>query len=468
MEYIELRFSQFLEENSLIDKNDRILIAFSGGPDSVFLFYLLNKFKETFDIEIALFHLNHMLRGDESDMDENFSKNFADEYNLKFFLRRENIGKFAEKNRISVEEAGRKLRYAFLNDIAKNANFNKIATAHHFDDQVETFFLSLFRGKSLRSFEGIRLKQGNLIRPILIFNKNEILEYLSYNNLDFIIDSSNTSNRFLRNRIRNILVPFIEDNFSSDFKKHIVHFSGQVKDLNLFIEEYLENFMKNVAKVYEDNIKIPVSSFPENGFIRLELFKKIFSILGNFNYSGKVLTELEKFIKFSRGKFIFQNIIFYKEYDYILVTKNISENILQTEDIKNCGKFYLDDNSILTIFKMDSLPENFTVKGNMVEFVDYMKVKFPLRVRYFQNGDRFQPLGLRNRQKLKDFFINNKIPKRLRNKIPLLIDAEDNIIWVVGYRISEKIKIDKNSKEFLKFEYGNNSSSKFKVQRSKL
>ena len=455
MEQIEAKFLHFVDENCLIDKNDKILIAFSGGPDSVFLFYLLNKFKEEFNIEIALFHLNHSLRGEESKRDEKFSINFAEKYNTNLFLRKENVGKFAEKNRMSIEEAGRKLRYALLNDIAQNANFNKIATAHHFDDQVETFFLSLFRGKSLKSFEGIRLRQNNLIRPVLIFSKNEIFKYLKLSHLDYVIDSSNDSNRFLRNRIRNILLPFIEENFTPNFKKHIVDFSEQVKELNLFIEQYLDDFIKNVAEVYDNNIKIPVSSFPDNRFIRLELFKKIFLVLYNFNYSGKVLTELDKFIKFSRGKFIFQNIIFYKEYDYIFVTKSSSENILQTEDIENCGKFYLDDNSILTIFKTDSLPENFTAKSSTVEFVDYMKVKFPLKVRYFQKGDRFQPLGLRNRQKLKDFFINNKIPKRLRSKIPLLIDNEEEIIWVVGYRISEKIKIDKNSKEFLKFEYGN-------------
>jgi tRNA(Ile)-lysidine synthase len=437
MDYFE-KFEKFIQENKLINYSDRILIAFSGGADSVFLTEFLIKISKNYNLELGLFHLNHLLRGKYSDNDENFSINFAKNHNLHIFTEKFDIKTYSKQNKLSLEEAGRIIRYKLLDEIALKNNFNKIATAHNYDDQIETFFLNIFRGRSIRSFESIRLFYRNIIRPILIFSKKEIILYLRNNNIDFVTDYSNFDKNFLRNKIRLDLLPYMEKIFSDNFKQNIFNLTSQIKELNNFLEHEIVKLFDIAIKAEKNGYRLYISQLPSNNFILVEILKKLFKQLDCYEYNNKILTNLIKFIKDSQGKFIFQNIEFYKEYETVFIQKKI-----------------LKESSPKLLLTEVSEKIDFHNKSQQIEYVDAEKLNHPLQIRYFKNGDRFMPLGLSSEIKLKDFFINQKIPVRLRKKIPLVIDNQGEIIWVTGYRISEKIKIDSFTKNIIKLEIKN-------------
>ncbi|MEO8399554.1 MAG: tRNA lysidine(34) synthetase TilS [Ignavibacteriaceae bacterium] len=212
MKKIEQKVLKFIDEKNLISKNDIVLVALSGGPDSVFLLYFLNKFKKRFQISIGVFHLNHKLRGKNSDDDLIFCKNLSDKMKIDFLSSAKNIKQFAKENKISIEEAGRKIRYEELHRIAEKNNYNKIATAHIADDNTETVLLNLIKGTGLKGISGIPIKRGNIIRPILILTKKEILEYLHYYEIDYRVDESNLSIDYERNFLRSEVIPLIKKN----------------------------------------------------------------------------------------------------------------------------------------------------------------------------------------------------------------------------------------------------------------
>ncbi len=431
---IEKKFLSFVKENNLITFNDSIILSFSGGADSVCLFHLFLKIRHVFNLKMALFHLNHNLRGKESLRDENFVISFAKKYKVTLFIESANVKSFSEKNGLSIEEAGRILRYDYLQKISKKNNFNKIATAHHLDDQLETFFINFFKARGLTSFEGIKVKQNNIIRPLLNVKKSEILNYCSENKLDFMFDSSNDNNEFLRNRIRNILLPFIKENFSVALEKSVTSLSSQAKHLNDFIENYMEIFFKNRVKTEEKKLMVEISAFHNNKFIRFEIYKKIFSHFCVFDYRHGNLSMLDNFIlsQSTTGIFKYKKIIFSKEYEKIVIYKE--QNEPQKKDL----------NLETKIFKKNELSNNFFQnpdKNGYLAYLDSDKIKFPLKIRYFKNGDRFVPLGMEGNTKLKKFFSNAKIPVRLRKETPLLVDSNDNILWVIPYRIDNRVKI---------------------------
>ncbi len=455
MNKIEEKFLNFIKNNNLIKSGESILVSFSGGADSIFLLTMLTLFKKKLNIkDIALFHLNHSLRGDESTRDQIFSHSVAKKHNIRIFSETLNVKNFSIENKMSIEAGGRLLRYQLLKKISSENGYDKIATAHNFDDQIENFFISLFRGRGITAFEGIKLKFSNIIRPIITFKKLEILQYLKESQTQFVEDSSNRKNYYLRNRIRNILIPFISENFSPAFEKHISNFSQNIGELSEFIEDSVSSIFDKIISPNNNGYNLLYKQLPMNRFIRFEIYKKIFAHFNNYNYRLSVLTELDKFIHSSKGVFTFQKIQFYKEYDNIFISlknsKNIDGSPTQTSLITGIGE-YAFKNFRLKIESVDSYPQ-LSEKGHLTEFFDFEKLLLPLEIRYYKGGERFQPLGIGSPKKLKDFFINSKIPLRKRREIPLLVDSSGEIVWVVGHRISEKVKISKESKNYLKTE----------------
>lgn len=214
-------FQKLIEEEKLVEENDKILVALSGGPDSVALLRLLLEIKDKYKIELGLCHINHMLRGENSDGDEEFCKRLSQYYKIPFYSLRANIEAYGKEKKIGLEEAGREIRYEFFNRISTQNSYNKIALAHNLDDNVETFLFRLIRGTGINGLKGIPVKRDKIIRPLLNTKKSDILDYLSNINQEYRIDESNNEKVYSRNKIRLDLIPYIEKEFNPNFKESI-------------------------------------------------------------------------------------------------------------------------------------------------------------------------------------------------------------------------------------------------------
>src|ERR1035438_5799483 len=233
MKKTEQKVLKFIDDNSLIQKGDKILVSLSGGPDSVFLLYFLKKYQKKFSVSLYAFHLNHLLRGKDAYLDEDFCKQICSSLNIPFFSVRKNVKQFAHKKKISIEEAGRILRYSELGKLLKKISFNSVATAHNCDDNAETVLLNLIKGTGLKGISGIPVKRDNIIRPILVLPKAEILKYLDLKKIKFRIDSSNFQIDLERNFIRHILLPLIRSKLNPSVDNAI--FNSSQKDLILIL-----------------------------------------------------------------------------------------------------------------------------------------------------------------------------------------------------------------------------------------
>ena len=217
---------------NLIENDDIIVVGFSGGPDSVFLVEMLKKLQHFFNFKIYLVHINHLLRGEDADSDENFSFEYAKKNNLEIFIKRIPVKEIAKEVGKTLEEVGREERYKFFFEIYEKVRATKIATAHNKDDQIETFLFRLIRGTSLQGLEGIKIKNNNVIRPISEIYKKDILEYLNKNEIQYKIDKTNFENEFTRNSIRLDLIPFIEERYNIKFKDKIFSLIEEIRENN--------------------------------------------------------------------------------------------------------------------------------------------------------------------------------------------------------------------------------------------
>lgn len=424
------KFIEFIETEELIQKNDKILIAFSGGPDSVALARLLMEIKKEYTLELGLCHINHNLRGKESDEDEEFCKEFSRKFNLEFFSLKADIVAYGKNNKLGLEEAGREIRYEFLQKTAGNNVYNKIALAHNLDDNVETFLFRLMRGTGLEGLKGIPIKRDNIVRPLLFMKKVEILSYLEDIKQEFRIDSSNNENVYTRNKIRLDLIPYIEKEFNPRFKDNI---NALIESVNCIKQSDL-NFsnLDEFFKYSKENQKSILYKMLKE--------KKLEISRGKIDEILKVI-EKDGYKKVSLGN----NFILKKTYNSI----EIIENKIGIKN-KEKEKIELDIPSKIGYngYNIEiKLVEEIEKNKNHFYF-DYEKLSFPIFVRSKEEGDKFLSKGMTSPKKLKKFFIDEKIDKDLRDKIPIIL-AKDEILLVGNLRKSSLGDLDSKSNKFL-------------------
>jgi tRNA(Ile)-lysidine synthase len=252
----EEKVIRFIRDNELIRSGDRILIALSGGADSVFLLHFLTKFKKKYKSELAVLHINHLIRGKNADEDEKFCREMCSKLDVKFYSVRKNVKLFAAKNKISVEEAGRILRYKTLNETARKYQYDKIATAHHLSDNAETVLLNLIKGTGLKGLSGIPVKRDNIIRPILSLSKEEITSYLQQNKILFRTDESNLSDDYERNFIRNNIIPLIKNRLNPSFEHALFNASAIIKSYYNYLTGKVNELVPNAVSFKESVLTI--------------------------------------------------------------------------------------------------------------------------------------------------------------------------------------------------------------------
>jgi len=449
------KFTEYIKQNTLFYKGDSIVIALSGGPDSVFLLYLLYLIKENWKLKIVVAHFNHLLRGNESNRDAKFSRLISKKLNFEFYSGKGDVNFFAKKKKLSIQEAARHLRYKFLYDILKKSNCKYIATAHTADDQAEEILLRLIRGTGISGISGIKPKNKAIIRPLLNFSKEEILFFLNTNNIKFCLDSSNFKDKYLRNKIRLKLMPFLKKNFNPNILKTL-----NKTALNLYYDyKFIENYLKAVLKTStislqkKEKITLSVSNFIKEPInIRTGLYKAALknAHLYSANISSKHLLSIDNLLFFQKSSSLIHLpafVVAKKEYNNLIFEKinSVEKNSDLTIFINAPGKYYLPDGKFFEI-KED---KGFNLEKNNDKihkklWISSSKATFPFLLRKRLPGDRFMPLGMENEFKLKDFFINRKIPLSKRNEVYLLIKNKE-IIAITGIEISEKYKIFNNN-----------------------
>lgn len=447
---IQTSFRENIQNNKLIEKNDTIIVGASGGPDSQFLIYLLKSIKDEYNLKIILAHLNHLHRK-EAINDENLVKETAHKLNLEFRVKRASMDDYATTHKISAEDAGRRLRYEFFNELASQYENSKIAIAHNKNDQAETVLMRLIRGTGLDGMVAMDFRNGNIIRPILSFSKDEIISYLDSNLIAYAIDKTNLSNDYTRNYIRNQIIPEFTT-INPKAVDAIYNLSMLLKEDLIIVDRSIDSLYKEVL-VLEDERQIlfDLSKFDQlEDFYQKRLLRKAIGKLKNNlkDISKKNIDEFLSLTTLATGKKIIKDDLeFIKNYKTYQLSK-VENNL----NIENFAFLSLDEEinfngKIIKATLVNSMGE----KSKNIAYFSFDKLKFPLKLRYRKNSDTFKPLGFNHNKKLKDFFIDQKIDRNLRDQIPIIL-SDDKIIWLIGFRQSEEFKVDKEDKNIIKIE----------------
>ena len=457
---LEKKVLDAITEYKLIEENDHIVVGVSGGPDSMALLYCLLEARKTIPFSIHIAHVNHGVRGEEARSDQLFVERISKELGLPYYTINVNMIEYGKERGITAEEAGRELRYGFFRDILERHGRGKIAVAHNMNDQAETLLMRIMRGTGPDGLKGMDYKSDDIIRPILGIDRKEIEDYIRQKGIETVLDKTNLQPIYSRNKVRLELIPYIEENFNPNIVTTLWRMSRIFSlDLN-FLEEHTKIKFKNMLKSHDKNsIILHGDKFLvedrsiQQRIIRnaiLELNKSLQGISeGQIAGAVNLVNNLETGKEFHLSN----DIILRINYDEIIIEKSRErEKIAYSYDIDVPGSIILENGYCLEtkIFTKDN---DFVMeKTKNVKYFDYDKVEGNIRIRNRRDGDRFIPFGMKGSKKLKDYFIDEKVPRDLRDRIPLVVDNE-NIMWVVGYRISELYKITQDTKRILSISY---------------
>lgn len=443
---------KFIRENELLKNGDSVLVGFSGGPDSTFLIVLLLTIQKIFNLKIFAAHLNHQLRGPESDADEEFVRKFCKENKIECAFETRDIKKIASETKRSIEEVARTERYKFFAEAAQKFKANKIATGHTLNDNAETMIFNFVRGSGVSGLRGIPIKRDAIIRPLLGVTKEEILEFLKSENIPFRVDSTNDSEDFTRNFIRNKIIPLLQE-----INPNLFDTLSITSQLLTLLEKYIQaeetKFERLfVSKKTEKVLRIKIEdNIDYKNYLMMDLIRKKVEAHFGIQLSFEKTKELTNLVKQDKGSTIQVNekIFAIRESNTILILPepefeevNISVNY-DTKLQKYYGSYFEFKLSIAPV-KEAKISDN-----PMVEFFDADKIKHKLILRNWKSGDKFIPLGMKYSKKVSDILTDAKIPSIFKKQILVLCDGPE-IIWVVGVRLAEKYKVTNETKKVIK------------------
>lgn len=452
------KLQKFLLNVLLVEPNSKILVAVSGGVDSVTLLDALFMLVHRYGFQLGVAHLNHLLRSEEANKDEDFVVNLSKEYGLPFWGQRIDVGEFAKIHSLGIEHAGREVRYDFLKRAAQSFGANYIATAHTLDDQAETILLNLIRGSGIRGLQGIAERKSlgrglTLLRPFFYFKKSELINYAEHRNLKWREDATNSMLVYNRNKIRHMLIPLLEREFNPNIAEVLSRTSVIAKSVQKLVDSAIRDLLDNcVDCISADECKLDTLKIKHyDSFIIGEIIQNIISENFGIPYiSYQKVDSICKLFASESGKSIqiTKNLTVFKDRDSLYFVRNYNGEDQITKGSK-VGKLLW--NNRLMKFEEVPLSEFVPTNDPKIEFFDFDKIPENITVRSWREGDRFIPLGIKTSVKLSDFLINEKIPLHSKSNIPIVV-GDDEIIWVCGLRISEKFKVTKRTRRVLKGE----------------
>jgi len=430
------QFKAYINRYNLLAEGEKVILALSGGVDSMVLADLLLKSK----VQFVAAHCNFHLRGEESDGDEKFVREFARKNGIQCFVKHFETEKFAKEQGLSIEMAARDLRYAWFEELRQQLGYNKIAVAHHADDQAETFFINLLRGAGLRGLKGMLPQNGVIIRPLLWASREEIRQYAVENQIVWRDDHTNAESVYLRNRIRNQLLPVFDElqpEARQGLYKSLEHLASENELYRKLLNEKLAQIVEQEGET---------QSFPTlNSKFSTLNFQLLFEWLRQFGFNA----DQCRFIYEAIGTGIGNH---YYSPTHRLV---IGRNELQLSKIKEDGneevQVGLGEKELFSPLHLKFAQfvkfADFTIdKSRKVAQLDFDKLKFPLALRHWRHGDRFHPLGMKGSKLLSDFFVDQRFTEQQKSSVWLLTSSGGDIVWVVGWRIDDRFKVTNATK----------------------
>lgn len=430
LEAFKDRFKWSLLHQCSVSENERILVAVSGGADSVALLHLL--LASGFYCVVA--HCNFSLRGDESDGDEEFVRQFCLNYNVPCRVKKFDTIGYASDNGISIEMAARDLRYGWFDELLNLEELKSIATGHHGNDAMETFFLNLVRGTGIKGLTGISWRRGAVIRPLLYAQSSEIVNYCKVNQLAYRIDSSNADSSILRNKIRHQVIPLFTE-MNPAFFQTMQSNMGLLKEISEVFKSDVDKFREHVVVIEEGSVLISLSLIKEYQHHKSLLFE----ILHPYGFNSAIIDEVLKGLDGLPGRQYFSEThrLVRDRYNLILV-----ERKPETKDFFyiQAGETIITEPLALSLRIFTRNHEFSYSTDPKVAHFDASLIDFPLEIRRWNNGDQFQPLGMNQFKKMSDFFIDGKYSLIDKEHTWLLISNND-IIWVIGKRLDNRYKV---------------------------
>ncbi|MEE1226625.1 MAG: tRNA lysidine(34) synthetase TilS [Bacteroidales bacterium] len=436
------KFESFVSDNNLFSKDDRILIALSGGVDSVVLSHLMCRA----NYKISLAHCNFHLRDEESNRDEAFVRSWAKENNIPLFVKEFDTYQYMKENKLSLEMAARDLRYNWFNSLLESEGFTCLCTAHHLDDSIETFFINLLRGTGIAGLHGIKVKNDKIVRPLLFATREEILSYANQNNISYVEDSTNSETKFTRNKIRHNLFPVLREinpNFEFALKKDIEY----LRDTEFIFRREIEKTKKEIIETEQEVIKINISKLKQLNPMKIYLYE----ILSEYGFNETNINDILSCLDEISGKQFFSKthrLVKDRHYIFIDVIKNNTTNDFFLID--NCQSSLIHPLKMQIELLRDLKFINIS-KDKNIAMLDADLLKFPLILRKWRQGDSFVPFGMKKEKKLSDYFTSNKY-SLLDKENQWILCSEEKIVWLVAERIDDRFRISNKTKNILKIE----------------
>ncbi|MDW7661921.1 MAG: tRNA lysidine(34) synthetase TilS [Bacillota bacterium] len=428
-----------IEKHNMFVKGDKVIVGLSGGPDSLALTHALFHISDSVGFELVPVHVNHLLRGEFADADEQFVMDFCSNLGLECHTFRVNVSEYASELGISFEEAGRRVRYEKFEEVRAKVGGTKIAIGQNRNDLVETFFINLFRGSGIDGLSSIEyVRDSVFVRPLLEVDRTQIEDYCDQNNLVARRDHTNDENDYVRNKIRNVLIPYIKDNFNPSINDTVFKTTEMMKDERMFWNSHVEKLFDEMCVSEKGKVLIRGSSFvdltvSEQRQLMRYCIRKVRKHLVDIS-----LDQLNQILKLTRTNTSIrldeQYVVSYEYGNYV-----VSKIEPLTKNVK-APEIYSFDLDLESYSKFDT--------NEWVVALDADHVKGKLTIRTRKSGDRFIPLGMKGHKKIKDFFIDEKVPVAKRDAIWLICDDE-KIVWIHGMRIHDHCKITKDTKNIM-------------------
>jgi tRNA(Ile)-lysidine synthase len=431
------KFQNHINENLPFLKKKKLLLATSGGIDSMVLLHLCHQL----ELDIRVAHCNFQLRSDESDEDEDFVKSQTDKLQIPIFIKKFDTKSFAEKEKLSIQVVARNLRYNWFNTLLINNDYDYILTAHHLDDSLETFLINFTRGSGLDGFTGIPQQNGTIIRPLLPFSRNEIEVFAKENNVEWREDSSNASDNYLRNKLRHNVIPILKE-----LNPSLLHsFENTISNL-----KQAQSLVDDASRIVYRKVVTDINFQKRINLTELiqmpNYHSYLYQWLAPLGFSD--WDSINDLVVAQSGKQVFSetHVVLKDRNELILFPKQNEiepSNFLISKDQREI-KFPLN----ISFFNVDDISVNTT---NTI-FVDEGKLQFPLEMRKWEEGDWFYPLGMNGKKKLSKFFKDEKF-SLLDKSTTWLLCSENQIVWVIGKRQDERFKVTEETTKILKINY---------------